>query len=179
MKSSFLFSLLVSCLVCISVASSSRLSNLEDENIDFAIDYMKRNFPDPLDDLISPSRLVRRVRRPATIGSLVRVLQYHGSLPSDPVAFGGNDTDLAGKFEFVNGLSGVAWTATYEDLPQPFYVNLTADFGYCNTSIQTTTDVGMYTYSNGTTTNSTQFVRIAEEVKGLENSKKIIRTQPP
>ena len=170
MKSSFDFALLLSCFVCICAASPSRFSNLEDENVEFAIDHIKRNFPDPLDDLASPSPLVRRVRRSGTIGGSVRVLQYHGALPSDSVAFGGNDTDLAGKFEFVNGLSSLAWTATYDYLPEPVYVNLTADFGYCNTSIKTHTDVGIYTYANGTTTDSTQFVRIAEDVKGLENS---------
>ncbi|MDI1489378.1 MAG: hypothetical protein OHK93_008656 [Ramalina farinacea] len=148
----------------------ARFSNLEDENVEFAIDHIKRNFPDPPNDLASPSPLVRRVRRPATIGANVRVLQYHGALQSDSVAFGGNDTDLAGKFEFVNGLSSLAWTATYDYLPEPFYVNLTADFGYCNTSIKTNTDVGIYTYANGTTTNSTHFARIAEDVKSLENS---------
>ena len=145
---------------------------------EYAIDLLERLFPDEysngtgLNDTSLEKRQSRRLPRPGS-----SFLNYHSDLPSDSVAFGGNDTDLAGKYQFINGVSSLAWTAEYDNFTQPFKYNITADFGYCNTSMLTGTDAGVYTYANGTTTNSTRFANIVADVHNLTNTKNYSDTQ--
>ena len=150
---------------------------------EYAIDLLERLFPDEYNDgtglngtgLNETSLDKRQGRRLPRLGS--SFLNYHSDLPSDSVAFGGNDTDLVGKYQFINGVSSLAWTAEYDNFTQPFKFNITADFGYCNTSMLTGTDAGVYTYANGTTTNSTRFANIVVDVHNLTNTKNYSDTQ--
>lgn len=138
----------------------------------YAIDGLERLFPNEYNNGTGlDKRQGRRLPRPSSF------LNYHSDLPSDSVAFGGNDSDLAGKYQFINGVSSLAWTAEYDNFTQPFRYNITADFGYCNTSMLTSTDAGVYTYANGTTTNSTRFANIVADVHNLTNTKNYSDTQ--
>lgn len=66
---------------------------------EYAINLLERLFPDEynngtgLTETDLDKRQGRRLPRPGS-----SFLNYHSDLPSDSVAFGGNDTDLAGKY---------------------------------------------------------------------------------
>ena len=171
-------------LICMGVAAfqtaASPYASFPDPEAseEYAIDLFERLFPNEYNNgtgLNETGLDKRQGRRLPRLGS--SFLNYHSDLPSDSVAFGGNDTDLAGKYQFINGVSSLAWTAEYDNFTQPFKYNITADFGYCNTSMLTGTDAGVYTYANGTTTNSTRFANIVADVHNLTNTKNYSDTQ--
>ena len=98
------------------------------------------------------------------------IQNYHRPYPGDDLSMGGDPSTVAGRFLYERGFSTLAWTAHFEGIPEPFHYNLTMDLGYCNTSIRRSTDMGTYTFVNGTTSDSTRFDHMADDIRTLVNS---------
>ena len=108
---------------------------------------------------------------------LSRYVNWHLSLPWDNLASGGSPDDLLGEYSFQSGLSNLVWTAWYDGYDLPFLFNITTDFGFCKQSIVTGTDIGVYTYVNGTVSNETTMRDAAFDLIPLINRSNYTDTQ--
>lgn len=147
-----------------SIPRGSRFDNKYDPELD----HLER---DMAEDFGEPESLDKR-RIP-----LSRYVNWHASLPWDNIASGGSAEDLLGEYSFQSGFSTIAWTAYYEGYDLPFLFNFTSDFGYCNRSIYTSTDIGVYNYLNGTVSNSTKMSDVAADIIPLVNVRNYTDTQ--
>ena len=147
-----------------SVPQGSRFNN-EDESL---LDLFERDIPE---DVLEPASLHKR-RTP-----FAQYVNWHSSQPWDNISFGGSPDDLVGAYSFQSGLSNLVWTAEYDGFDLPFLFNITTDFGYCKQSIVTGTDIGVYTYVNGTVSNSTRMFDAAFDIIPLINKNNFTDTQ--
>ncbi|KAL2039040.1 hypothetical protein N7G274_008089 [Stereocaulon virgatum] len=77
------------------------------------------------------------------------------------------------SYEEGNGLHESTWT---NDTANIAY-NISVDFSKCSTGIRYSTDVGVYTFTNGTTTNSTTLEDLVADVWTLRHSRSTPNTR--
>ena len=94
---------------------------------------------------------------------------FHRPFPEGFGHMGGDASTLAGRFIYERGFSTLAWTSQFANFSDNFHYNVTMDLGYCKTSIRTSTDIGTYTFVNGTTTESTRFDDMTNDIRTLVN----------